>query len=175
MPQSFPPPPESSVPLVVPSPFLQTRPEPPRLHWGWLLAGDLLTRGLFGIVWLLVEAHWVRKVRGGQSKAYVWAILQLVALPLLFLLAVVAGFVGVVAPHAAGPGVLFGLLMIGFVVLRIGALFALRSELEESPINIPLSGVMTFFFGPIYFQYHLRDFEWQPTALEPDATLGVVS
>ena len=34
----------------------------------------------------------------------------------------------------------------------------LKGALESSPIRIPLQGLATFFFGPIYFQYHLQDY-----------------
>ena len=38
----------------------------------------------------------------------------------------------------------------------------MRSELEEhfntvEPVGLSLSGVMTFFFGGLYFQYHIND------------------
>jgi hypothetical protein len=40
--------------------------------------------------------------------------------------------------------------------------YSLKSSLEEhynsaEPMGLLLSGVMTFFFGCIYFQYHLND------------------
>jgi hypothetical protein len=46
------------------------------------------------------------------------------------------------------------------VVLIIGH-FSLRNSLEDyynsvEPLNLQLSGVMTFFFNTIYFQYHLN-------------------
>jgi len=49
--------------------------------------------------------------------------------------------------------------VLGIVVLWIATVFTLRAELSESPIDIPLGGVMTFLFGPIYFQYFLHDYE----------------
>jgi hypothetical protein len=48
------------------------------------------------------------------------------------------------------------------IILRIANLFILRSELMNEPISIHLSAPMTFFFGPIYFQYHLRDYQGAP-------------
>jgi hypothetical protein len=38
------------------------------------------------------------------------------------------------------------------------AAFGTKSLLEVPPIDIPLNGVVTFFFAPIYFQYHLHDY-----------------
>ena len=42
-------------------------------------------------------------------------------------------------------------------VSRVG-IFNRRERWKQTPIDIPLSGVMTFFFAPIYFQYHLFDY-----------------
>ena len=54
--------------------------------------------------------------------------------------------------------------------------FSLRSSLEEyytsvEPMGLTLSGVMTFFFGDIYFQYHLNEIMRKKRAL----SLGTVS
>jgi hypothetical protein len=45
-------------------------------------------------------------------------------------------------------------------VLSIWARFSFKASLEEhfntaEPIGLSLSGVMTFFFGALYFQWHL--------------------
>lgn len=42
--------------------------------------------------------------------------------------------------------------------IRLANVFVLRNELADQPILIELSWVMTFLFGPVYFQYHLRDY-----------------
>jgi hypothetical protein len=34
----------------------------------------------------------------------------------------------------------------------------LLDHLERQPIRIPLHGLATLFFGPVYFQYYLRKF-----------------
>jgi hypothetical protein len=44
-------------------------------------------------------------------------------------------------------------------VLWVVVAYTLKGELESSPIKIPLSGIMTFFFGSVYFQYHLFDYQ----------------
>jgi hypothetical protein len=46
-------------------------------------------------------------------------------------------------------------------IVRIVARFNMRASLEEhfngpEPVGLSLSGVMTFFFGGLYFQYHLN-------------------
>lgn len=34
----------------------------------------------------------------------------------------------------------------------------MKSEMEAQPIELSLSGVMTFLFAPFYFQYNLQDY-----------------
>ena len=47
-------------------------------------------------------------------------------------------------------------------ILTLIGRFSLKSSLQQhynsvDPMGLFLSGVMTFFFGDIYFQYHLND------------------
>ena len=49
--------------------------------------------------------------------------------------------------------------LISFIVIELGY-FDLRRSMEEhfngpEPLGLTLSPVMTFFFGPLYFQYHM--------------------
>jgi uncharacterized membrane protein HdeD (DUF308 family) len=62
--------------------------------------------------------------------------------------------------HVANPLVLI-LNLAGFAVLITGR-FSMKNSLErhynaEEPMGLLLSGIMTFFFGGIYFQYHFND------------------
>ena len=50
------------------------------------------------------------------------------------------------------------LLRLAWPRAYLAGIFTLKGALEADPIDIPLSGVMTFFFAPIYFQYHLYDY-----------------
>jgi hypothetical protein len=58
-------------------------------------------------------------------------------------------------------------------ILMICGHFSLKNALEEyynsvEPINLQLSGVMTFFFNVIYFQYHLSKIrQWKMTGVYP--------
>jgi hypothetical protein len=55
--------------------------------------------------------------------------------------------------------------------LVIVALFQMKSDLEdyyntEEPIHLQLNGVMTFFFGTLYFQHHFsRISQWKKTGM----------
>ncbi len=130
---------------------------PPRLYWVWVLGINAVTQGLFASIWLIVEANWVRKVRG-NSLAYKLAIAHICSLPAIFIFAIFAGLVGVPSDSAViGIITITGIVM--FFGLWVATTLVLRSELESEPIGIPLGGVMSVLFGPVYFQYHLHDYD----------------
>ncbi len=125
--------------------------------------------GFFQIIWLFVEAGFVKKV-DPESKA----------IPYLAggIGAVVLGFIIFSASSAnynpERDGFPFGfipffLLCIASLVLHLMAVFQMRSSIERyyntlEPINLRLSGVMTFFFAVYYFQYHFtRIANWKRT------------
>jgi hypothetical protein len=137
---------------------------PPRLHWGWVVALGFVTAFLFYGVWLIVQSSWSRRARG-KSVAFPMSIV-LCAAQLGFLFAgpsqsrpIIWIFGFVISDKASALVAVFWLIAI---ILRIANLFILRSELMNEPISIHLSAPMTFFFGPIYFQYHLRDYQGAP-------------
>jgi hypothetical protein len=125
-------------------------PPPPNLHWGIVLALNLVTCGLFGWAWIIVQAVWVRKVQP-ESKALVYII---VSLGMLF-----AGGAMNASRQIAPTG---GFIYIGGLVLWFVGVFSMKASIEEhfnsaEPIGLRLSGVMTFFFTMIYFQYHFTE------------------
>jgi hypothetical protein len=122
-------------------------PAPPGLHWGILLAIDILTCGIFGWAWAVVQAVWVRKVLP-KSNALLFVIVSISCFTISVVLQANTD------TKAAGEG----LNLVGLVFWLIGV-FSMKSSIEEhynsaEPINLQLSGVMTFFFNIIYFQYH---------------------
>lgn len=138
---------------------------PPRLHWGWVFLLNIITLSFFGMVWLIVQSNWVRKTTG-KKKAFVWAILHASIVPAYIVLATgmaLLGFTDMTADSAEG---LLRLIIMIFWTITV---FVLRSELESPEIGIPLGGIMTFFFGPIYFQYHLQDYDTVGQPLEASA------
>ncbi len=139
-------------------------PDPPNLHWALLLLIEVFTCSLFRFVWNLVIAHWVKRVQP-QSKAYIYYWLA------------VAFLVLEMGTQSHGnahfhPGMHMywqnygfhpwnGLIALGGFVVRLIARFTMRAELEQhyngpEPVGLQLSPVMTFFFGGLYFQYHLN-------------------
>jgi hypothetical protein len=150
--------PPGGVAMTPPSGFsAQEMPSPPRLHWGWVLGLNIVTRGLFSSVWLVVQANWVRKVQG-RSTAFGLALANLCLLPFFFMSGMVVALLG-----AANDSNVIGGLTISAVlavlVLYTATVFTLRSEFSKEPINIQLGGVLIFILGPIYIQYYLRDYE----------------
>ena len=142
-------------------------PNPPSLHWALVLLITFFC-GIFGIVWQFVQAAWVRKISpDGKFIGFLaggWG-------------AVVVGYIGIVASssnEAPGPASLFLLIVLAGLVLVYVGIFQMRSHIENyyntvEPINLRLSGVMTFFFYLYYFQYHFtRINEWKKTGyLQP--------
>jgi hypothetical protein len=137
---------------------------PPNFHWAAVLVLGLLTRWLFCDIWLIVQANWLRKVTNTTKDIFLAA----GALTSLFL-----GIVIVVVSEGSDDSpalALGGLLVIGSIVLRIVAQFSIRGSIQDhyntvDPVNLSLSGVMTFFFGPIYFQYHFNQINsWKKTS-----------
>jgi hypothetical protein len=107
----------------------------------------IVTCGIFYWVWAFVQAVWLRKVQP-QAKA------------LYYLLAAVGVDVVAIVLSTQKEFEAFGsLLNLVAAVVFLCAVFSMRSSIEDhynssEPIGLTLSGVMTFFFGIFYFQYH---------------------
>lgn len=140
-------------------------PEPPHLAWIFVLLLGVLTCGLFSFGWLLYQASFVRKL-DAASKALA---LLLGSVGMYF-----AGFIGsfgiaVVAPNSSIGALIGGLCSLGSMALYFVAVFDMRKSLlnyynTTEPLSLRLSGVMTFFFAVLYFQFHLdRIYHWKRT------------
>jgi hypothetical protein len=147
-----------AVAAMPPSPY----PPPPSLHWVIVLLLSILTCGLFGLAWVIVQAIWVKKVQP-SSKALLYLCLGCVLL-------IAAGILGAFPDENLQT--LGVILNIGGLVLSIVAWFSMKSSIEEhynvaEPLGLTtrgwlpetidgwtLSGIMTFFFNVYYFQYH---------------------
>jgi len=132
----------------------QQYPDPPNLHWALVLLFGVISCGLFTTAWDIVQAVWMRQV-APQSKALFYYIAYAANLVLIAVLSAAASY-----QHIQNPLVTI-LNLAGIVVLIIGR-FSLKNSLEQhynsaEPMGLLLSGVMTFFFGAIYFQYHFND------------------
>lgn len=141
-------------------PVYRAFPAPPRLHWEIVFALSVVTLGIFGMVWMIVQANWVKKVTRNVKPLW-WSVAHLVYVPVWICAGAV---VGVIASFGKGDNALWFLNLMEPLIRFVGfgfylaAAYSLKGVLEERPIDIPLSGVMTFFFAPTYFQYHLYDY-----------------
>ena len=125
-------------------------PAPPGLNWVIVMVLQIITCGLFGIVWLIVQSIWVRKVEP-ESKAIIFLCVG-------FVLSFMSGAIQTSQDMKGFSAILE---LAGIVVIYVG-IFSMKSSIEEhynvaEPIGLRLSGVMTFFFAVIYFQYHFNE------------------
>lgn len=129
-------------------------PKPPVLYWALLLLIDLVTAGIFGIIWSFVQANFARKI-DSDSKAtlcYEW---WLGIVGVLATMRVIFGSAAV----GQNVGLFYGLMSIAaFLFYQIGN-FSIKRSLElyygsTGQMERRLSGRMMVFFGQVYLQYH---------------------
>jgi hypothetical protein len=77
-------------------------------------------------------------------------------------------FVTVHATSRHAPDTTVRLMNLVYCVLLLIGRFSLKGSLEQyynmvEPIGLTLSGVMTFFFGDIYFQYKFNEIKRRQT------------
>jgi GYF domain 2 len=149
----------------------QLVPLPPNLPWPVLLVSYLSLLpftlfkliSFFTIVWGFIQANWARKL-SGKNTALVLMAMNVAG---LFSGGFLAGFGA--ALHTSALAGFGGLLILAGAVCHIFANFSIRDAMEEyyntvEVIGIGLSGVMVFFFGAIYIQYHInRIARWKQT------------
>jgi GYF domain 2 len=143
---------------------------PPNLPWQVLLVNYLywvpvigILISFFVIVWTLIQANWARKLSGKNTALVLMAMLPVGALSGGFAVGIgkTTGTEGVVA--------LGGFLILAGAICLIVGNFKIRDAMEEyynsvENIGLSLSGVMIFFFGLIYIQYHVnRLARWKAT------------
>jgi hypothetical protein len=134
-------------------------PPPPNFHWALVLLVAFLTCGIFPLIWLNVEGVWIKKVKP-DAKSVTYLTITVAVLILIIVLAIALGAaVGSSGRPQPALRALVVFLEVGYVVMRIITVFAMRSDIEDhfntaEPIGLSLSGVMTFFFAVYYFQYH---------------------
>ncbi len=156
-----------STPVAPLSPGALAAPLPPELHWALVLLFTMVTCGLFGIVWALVQAGWVKKIVPRSN-----ALLMYGMYVAFLLLGTAVSFAGALGGPEAIQAVMVSWLftLAALVCLLVGA-FNIRSCLLEyynsvEPIGLRLSAVMTFFFNTLYFQYHMsRIHRWKTTGV----------
>ncbi|MBI4890571.1 MAG: DUF4339 domain-containing protein [Acidobacteria bacterium] len=131
---------------------------PPGMHWALVFVLALVTCGIFGLVWMFLQAGFVKKIDPASKATPLFCgYLAVVLLAGVFVRGSVAALTILPLIHLAA-----------MVVFWMGA-FSMRKSLvtyynSVENIGLRLSGVMTFFFSVLYFQYHLaRIANWKKT------------
>lgn len=148
-------------------------PLPSNMNWLIVVAGAVLTCGLFALVWLFIQASWFKKL-DPQSKGMKFLILYLVGYA--GVLALTFGGIGLsmaMPDSSLGPLVsgLSSLVSIGLMVLYFLAVFNMKASLEGyfnnvEPINLKLNPILVIFFAVFYFQYHFNRINtWKTTGV----------
>lgn len=127
---------------------------PPNLHWGLVLLFAVISCGLFTIAWEIVQAAWMKKIEPNSRAIFYYGVGAAVLLT-VFLLAIINASSRVSDPMVP-------IFRIIYFVLSLAGRFSFKASMEDhfngpEPMGVSLSGVMTFFFGGIYFQYYIND------------------
>ena len=142
-------------------------PMPSEMHWVVVLILTWFTFGLGGLIWGFKEAIFVKKVDPASKAVIMLAVALLVMVGQVILFFAASGL-GSAEGMLAMTGLII-LLNIVIAIFGLVAVFGMRSSLVRyyntaEPIGLKLSGVMTFFFNILYFQYHFsRIAEWKKT------------
>ena len=138
-------------------------PVPIDFHWALVLLITVFSCGLFGWAWLFVEAAYVRKIRS-SSHGLLFSILGFS----IWFIGACFNVYNRATDRTPSPNWLISIIAFALVIV---ALFQMKSDLEdyyntEEPIHLQLNGVMTFFFGTLYFQHHFsRISQWKKTGM----------
>jgi len=131
----------------------QKVPLPPNLPWIVVLL-------VLYFIWIFVQANWARKLVPGNK-----ALLLLAFWP--------TGIgLGIGIAVASSDLAIVGLaLMLGGSISFFAGVFSIRAAMEQyynsvEIADLDLGPVMTFFLGPVYFQYHInRLHKWKQEGL----------
>ena len=151
--------PVAGAPAAYAAPAVSPFPPPPNLHWGVCVLLSIVTCGIFSVVWIMVEAFWVKKVQPA-SKAVTYFSIVIGLWALSFVLSISGGVSAARTGHTdSSLQAVQGVITLGYAIAWIVGAFSMRDSIEEhfnsaEPIGLSLSGVMTFFFNVWYFQYH---------------------
>ena len=153
------------VPGTMPASFPNS-PIPPGMHWFLVIVLSAITFGLFGLIWAFRQAAFVRKI-DPSSKAVTLLVLNLLGAMVMVGLV----FAAMQASTNTMAEILLVELVLDVILLVMGLVmvFSMRKSMvtyynSVEPIGLRLSGVMTFFFSLIYFQYHFsRIANWKKT------------
>ena len=158
-------------------------PAPPALDWWLVLIFAAITCGLFGLIWLFLQARWLKKLEP-SSNTILFLALYVGTSVLVFPLAIgnvlFSSGIGEPSDTAAGLlGMLYLLLGVASLIIALVSIFSLKSGLESvsSPwgslrielgpgfaVVVVISCFISLLFviAPVWIQFQLdRIREWQ--------------
>jgi len=142
----------------------------PNLHWGLYALLAWITCTLFSKVFTVVQAAWLRSVQPNSNALLSYGVQYGILLLSIFVRAASHSIVTITSDPSNLNSVFAGyahqnpvvnLLNLLYFIMIFVSRFVMRASLEEhfntvEPVGLQLNPVMTFFFGGIYFQYHLN-------------------
>jgi hypothetical protein len=141
------------------------------MHWALVLVLAMITGGVFGFIWFCIQAGYAKRIHPA-SKARLLIVLSILLIAGMFVLSIGAAVAGAAMQSEAVLAAI-GLLALGIsfaaAACSIAAVFSIRKAMQTyfntaEPIGLRMSGVMTFFFGILYLQYHMtRIADWKRT------------
>ena len=157
---------------MVIDPAVESVPLPPNVHWILILLINVVLRlaklgFVFNAIWMLVLATWARKL-DGDNNTLVYAAMYPASLIAGALAVRVLRTGGMSREAAAAVGIL---LIVGSLIAYFVGIFKIKAAMETyynstENIGLLLSGVMTFFFGCVYLQFHVnRLTKWKSTGI----------
>ena len=135
---------------------------PPELHWALVLLITVVTCGIFGMVWIFVQAAWAKKA-DPRCNATLMFVIYLVAF---------AVYMAAILTEDQRFLIVAGLSYVACVACYIVGIFSIRRAIhnyyQDAPFHLHLNGFLTFFLNVYYFQYHFtRVNEWHKTGVIP--------
>lgn len=170
-----PPAPGMAVPGMPIAP-MGSGPMPPQMHWAVLLILSWITGGIAMLIWAFKQAGFVKKLDpASKALTMLKALTGMVIVEILLYVVVMVSALsaarsrGAVSGMVILAGIVIWLINMAAAVMGIVTVFGMRRSLVQyynsvEPIGLRLSGVMTFFFSVLYFQYHFtRIGNWKKT------------
>lgn len=151
-------------------------PLPPNLHWGLVLLLTIVTCGFFSLIWMLMQAWWLKQLHPANRSIWLLAASFGVTYAASIGLGAFAPLLETVSKDSdlsvplmffiAGVAILISLAGLG---LFFAAELAMRKEMLTyfntiENIQLRLNPVLTVLVGLYYLQYHMsRIAEWKKT------------
>lgn len=170
------PPPGAYLPAYQRPTMANGAPLPPDLHWGLLLLLHFPTCGMLTLVWLFMQAWWVKQIDSSSKAIWYFA----AYLGISYVIGIPVG-VGINLLESSGPidselvvwvfAIAMILMSFGSAALYLVGVFSMRRSMlnyfnYQENIQLQLNGVLTFFFALWYFQYHMsRIAKWKKTGV----------